>query len=240
LTNEDKLVEVVLISPFKLRHRVFASELQKNSININCVMIENHKKSLSRLLNGFCSISKVLDLYLSVVEFIMIGKQNIHDTEKIYIRTINDIQIVDTVNRIHPDAVIVYGGSIIPNKILQNITVPFINIHGAVLPGYRGLDSHWWLELDSKKYLQGYTIHFLESGIDTGNIILSKRYSGFRNCVSRNTKWRLWIAKKSASDVANLLKNDLNTAPSIKHDLSKSTYRSRISLYNFILSRRKD
>jgi hypothetical protein len=51
--------------------------------------------------------------------------------------------------------------------------IPKLIICGAVLHGHRRIDSYWWLILDSKEYLQGYTIHYLDSGIDTGNILLS-------------------------------------------------------------------
>jgi len=238
LKKEDRSIEVVLISPFKLRHRLFAYELQKNHIRVNSVLIEKPKIPISKLIKNFFSISKVLDFCLSTIEFINIGVTPLVDAEKVYLNSISDIKITETINMVSPDAVIVYGGSVIPNKILENIVAPSINIHGAVLPGYRGLDSHWWLMLDSKKYLQGYSVHFLESGIDTGNIIVSKQYDGFRNQFARNTNWRLWIAKYSAVDIAILLKNNLSTAPSMKHDLTKSTYRSKISLRNFILSRK--
>jgi methionyl-tRNA formyltransferase len=134
---------------------------------------------------------------------------------------------------------VVYGGSIIPRSILQDISIPILNIHGAMLPGYRGLDSYWWLMLDSKEYLQGYTIHYLDAGIDTGNIILSKQYGNSINRFFRNNMWRLWIARNSAVDVANLLKNDLDFAASVVHDLNISIYRSKISIVNFVLSRIK-
>ena len=128
---------------------------------------------------------------------------------------------------------------IVTPVLVLKISIPILNIHGAILPGYRGLDSYWWLILDSKEYLQGYTIHYLDSGIDTGNIILSNQYSESRNRFFRNSVWRLWIAKNSAIDLANLLINDLDSAPSVVHNLNKSTYRSKISILNFVLSRKK-
>ncbi len=224
----------------KLRHRVFAYELQKKNIVVSAVLIEKQVKSFKKNIKEFFTISKILNVYLTLVEVFLTRKVNLLETSTIYLNNSNDARIIEIIDKINPDAVVVYGGSIIPNRILQKISIPILNIHGAILPGYRGLDSYWWLILDSKEYLQGYTIHYLDSGIDTGNIILSNQYSESRNRFFRNSVWRLWIAKNSAIDLANLLINDLDSAPSVVHDLNKSTYRSKISILNFVLSRKKN
>ena len=224
----------------KLRHRVFAYELQKKNIVVSAVLIEKQVKSFKKNIKEFFTISEILNFYLTLVEVFLTRKVNLLETSTIYLNNSNDARIIEIIDKINPDAVVVYGGSIIPNRILQKISIPILNIHGAILPGYRGLDSFWWLILDSKEYLQGYTIHYLDSGIDTGNIILSNQYSESRNRFFRNSVWRLWIAKNSAIDLANLLINDLDSAPSVVHDLNKSTYRSKISILNFVLSRKKN
>ena len=224
----------------KLRHRVFACELQKNNIVVSAVLIEKQAKTFKGNLREFFTISQILNVYLTLAEVFLARKVHLPETLKIYLTNYNDARIIEIVDKINPDAVVVYGGSIIPKTILQKISIPILNIHGAVLPGYRGLDSYWWLILDSKKYLQGYTIHYLDSGIDTGNIILSNQYGKSRNRFFRNSVWRLWVAKNSAVDLANLLINELNSAPSVVHDLNKSTYRSKLSILNFALSRKKN
>ncbi len=223
----------------KLRHRIFARELQKNNIVISAVLIEKRVKSCKKILKEFFTISQILNVYLTLVELFLSREVPLPETSIQYLNSSNDVRIVEIVNKLSPDAVVVYGGSIIPKTILQKISIPILNIHGAVLPGYRGLDSYWWLILDSKEYLQGYTIHYLDSGIDTGNIILSNQYSESGTRFFRNSVWRIWIAKKSACDLTNLLINDLDSAPSVIHDLSKSTYRSKLSILNFTLSRKK-
>ncbi len=224
----------------KLRHRVFACELQKNNIAVSAVLIEKQVKSFKKKIKEFFTISQILNVYLTLVEVFLTRKVQLPETSTIYLKNFNDARIIEIIDKINPDTVVVYGGSIIPKTILQKISIPILNIHGAVLPGYRGLDSYWWLILDSKEYLQGYTIHYLDSGIDTGNIISSNQYSESRNRFFRNSIWRLWIAKNSAIDLANLLINDLDSAPSVIHDLNKSTYRSKLSILNFALSRKKN
>ena len=223
----------------KLRHRVFAHELQKNNIVISAVLIEKPERTFNEFFKDFFTITRTLDFYLTLVEVFLAKKVNRLETSTVYLKNTHDTRILEIVDKINPDALVVYGGSILPKSILQKISIPILNIHGAILPGYRGLDSYWWLILDSKKHLQGYTIHYLDSGIDTGNIVLSKQYSEFSNRFFRNSVWRLWIAKNSAVDLANLLRNNLDSALSVIHDLNKSTYRSKLSIANFLLSRKK-
>jgi len=240
MTKHTKFKRIVVISPMKLRHRIFARELQLNNIELSAVLIEKRAKSGIKKLKEFFSISQILNVYLTIVEFFIVRKVPLPETSIQYLNSSNDARIIGIVDKLSPDAVVVYGGSIIPNSILQMIPVPILNIHGAVLPGYRGLDSYWWLILDSKEYLQGYTIHYLDSGIDTGNIISSNQYNESRTRFLRNSLWRLWIAKNSAVDLANLLINNLDAAPSVVHDLNKSTYRSKLSILNFARSRKRN
>ncbi|NFN86287.1 methionyl-tRNA formyltransferase [Clostridium sporogenes] len=58
---------------------------------------------------------------------------------------------------------------IIPREIF---TVPkySLNIHGSLLPKYRGRTPHVWSIINGEEY-SGITCHLIDEGIDTGNII---------------------------------------------------------------------
>jgi len=45
-----------------------------------------------------------------------------------------------------------------------------INIHGSLLPKYRGRTPHVWSIINGEKY-SGITCHLIDEGVDTGNII---------------------------------------------------------------------
>jgi len=55
----------------------------------------------------------------------------------------------------------------------------FINIHGSILPKYRGLHSLFWMIMNDEKYL-GFTIHEVNEYIDDGDILyqFSFEYQG--------------------------------------------------------------
>lgn len=51
----------------------------------------------------------------------------------------------------------------------------YINIHGSLLPKYRGLHSIYWAIMNGEREL-GYTIHEINEKIDDGNIIYQYRF----------------------------------------------------------------
>ena len=103
----------------KLRHRVFACELQKNNIVVSAVLIEKQAKSFKKKLKEFFTISQILNVYLTLGEVFLSRKVHLPETSTIYLKNSNDARIIEIVDKINPDAVVVYGGSIIPKTILR-------------------------------------------------------------------------------------------------------------------------
>jgi len=62
---------------------------------------------------------------------------------------------------------------IIKSRLLQAFSSRIINIHPSLLPAFPGLES-WKQALDYGVKITGCTVHFVDSGMDTGPIILQK------------------------------------------------------------------
>src|SRR5688500_2172135 len=62
---------------------------------------------------------------------------------------------------------------IIPRSVLDIPSVGVINLHPAFLPYNRGWHNSAWALLDGTPY--GATLHFMNEGVDTGDIIHQKR-----------------------------------------------------------------
>jgi len=58
---------------------------------------------------------------------------------------------------------------IIPNEYLKKFEYP-LNIHGSLLPKYRGRTPHVWAIIDGEKKT-GITCHLMEESVDTGPIV---------------------------------------------------------------------
>lgn len=66
----------------------------------------------------------------------------------------------------------VFGTSLIKENILENLDCTFINIHTGLTQHYRGVDSTLWAIYNNDLKNIGYTIHQIDAGIDTGNVII--------------------------------------------------------------------
>ena len=72
-----------------------------------------------------------------------------------------------------PDVIVVVAyGKLVPESILN--IAPCINVHGSLLPKYRGAAPIQWSVINGEKY-GGVTTMFMDKGLDTGDIILTDK-----------------------------------------------------------------
>ena len=63
---------------------------------------------------------------------------------------------------------------ILSKNFIENFKGKILNIHPSLLPKYKGLNTHYRVLKKKEKY-SGYTVHFVNSKLDSGRIILQKR-----------------------------------------------------------------
>ena len=93
-----------------------------------------------------------------------------------YIReqNINSNTVVEKVIEISPDILITaHFEKLIKKELLSIPKLGCLNLHPSILPKYRGMSPQHWpiINGDDKT---GITIHFIDEGIDTGNIVLQR------------------------------------------------------------------
>ena len=87
---------------------------------------------------------------------------------------VRDEEFVKTLRAYNPDVIVVVAfGQIIPLSILKMPKFGCVNIHGSLLPQYRGAAPIQWAVLDGEKET-GITTILMDEGIDTGDILLKK------------------------------------------------------------------
>ena len=59
-------------------------------------------------------------------------------------------------------------------NFIKNFSGKIINIHPSLLPKYKGLNTHQ-RAMDNKEKYSGCTVHFVNSRLDSGKIILQKK-----------------------------------------------------------------
>ena len=63
---------------------------------------------------------------------------------------------------------------ILSKDFIKNFKGKILNIHPSLLPKYKGLNTHQRVISNNEKY-SGCTVHFVNSRLDSGKIILQKR-----------------------------------------------------------------
>ena len=63
---------------------------------------------------------------------------------------------------------------ILSNNFIEKFNGKILNIHPSLLPKYKGLDTHKRVIKNNEKY-SGCTVHFVNSKLDSGQIILQKK-----------------------------------------------------------------
>ena len=121
-------------------------------------------------------------------------------------------EIKDTLVQLNPDlfCVVAYG-KILPKDILDIPKKGSINVHGSLLPKYRGAAPIQWSVLNGDKKT-GITTMYMDEGMDTGDMILQEEVEIGEN----ETTGELWerLSKIGANLLIETLKKIENgTAP---------------------------
>lgn len=85
--------------------------------------------------------------------------------------SINHRSVIEALQAHQPDVVVVNGTRIIAKRVLECVEAPFINTHTGITPAYRGVHGGYWALAEGRPNLAGVTVHYLDTGIDTGAII---------------------------------------------------------------------
>lgn len=73
-----------------------------------------------------------------------------------------------------PEVIVVVAyGKILPKEILELLTKGCINVHGSLLPKYRGAGPIQWSVINGEK-TTGVTTMYMGEGLDTGDMILKE------------------------------------------------------------------
>lgn len=83
----------------------------------------------------------------------------------------NSEETISLLKEINPKVVVINGTRIISKKVLNCISGKFINMHTGITPTYRGSYGAYWALIQNDRKSCGVTIHFVDAGIDTGNVI---------------------------------------------------------------------
>ena len=97
---------------------------------------------------------------------------------------------------------------ILSKYFIKKFSGKIINIHPSLLPKYKGLNTHKRAIINRDKY-SGCTVHFVNSKLDSGKIILQKRVKISKNETEKSLAKKILIQEhklypKAISKILNL------------------------------------
>ena len=90
------------------------------------------------------------------------------------IKVKNNVEFLEEIRNINPDVICVVAyGKILPKDLLDIPKYGCVNVHGSLLPKYRGAAPIQWAVLNGDK-ATGITTMYMNEGMDTGDMILKE------------------------------------------------------------------
>ena len=156
LTGFNKIKTAVFISGTgsNLKSLIEFSKLKKSPITINLI-ISNNSKSKGLV---FGKIFKI--------------KKKIFNCKK---KNVDEKKILLELKKNKIDLICLAGFmKILSKNFIKNFKGKILNIHPSLLPKFKGLNTHERV-IKNKEKFSGCTVHFVNSKLDSGKIILQKK-----------------------------------------------------------------
>ena len=223
--------DFVLILGSTIRHSLFLYEILRSGFVPKAIVVVKSKKLVRQLRNSPSSfvVSILQTTYEVIRTFFSLrnARRFMNKLDFIEVNDVNDTRVLELLLVTDPSLVFVYGSNIIKAKLLD-IDALWLNAHGGILPGYRGLDSNLWAIAENKLDKVGVTVHVVNSRVDAGDIIWTERVE-VKSILSL-FGIRLKIAQIMAFKFVYFLTIDFSNISKVayRHNVKESTYKSSI------------
>ena len=174
LTGSNKIKTAVFISGTgsNLKLLIKFSKLKKSPISIELI-ISNNSKSKGLVYGKIYKIKK------NVIDF---KKKAAAEKEMLLKLKKNKINLICLAGFM----------KILSKNFIYKFKGQILNIHPSLLPRYKGLDTHE-KAIKNKDEYSGCTVHFVNSKLDSGKIILQKKVKLNKNETSRTLAKKILI-----------------------------------------------
>lgn len=136
---------------------------------------------------------------------------------------INEKHTVEHIKAANPDLIVsVSMNQIVKKEILDLPLKKCINVHCAPLPRYGGMSPYIWALANNEDH-SAATIHYMDEGFDTGNIIVQEKIDVIKNDSAFALFYR--CCQRAGVLLNNVVDEiELDKVSSYKQDLSQKTY----------------
>jgi len=171
-TGSNKIKTAIFISGTgsNLKSLIKFSKLKKSPISVNMILSNNPK---SKGLN-FGKIFKIKRKIFDFRKKISSEKKILYELKK------NKINLICLAGFM----------KILSKNFIKNFDGKILNIHPSLLPKYKGLNTHQKV-IKNREIYSGCTVHFVNSKLDSGKIILQKKVKILKNDTPKTLKKKI-------------------------------------------------
>lgn len=168
---------VVILTADSMRHKYFFSKfLVEEGVEVVKCFSEITKSSKKQEYLDFDNVSRIHFNERARVEkdfFEEFVDQNFDDEKwnPVERGSINSDIFLSMLNELDFDVIVCYGCSIVSSKVIEKYKKRILNVHLGLSPYYLGSGTNFHPLVSNKPELVGYTLMFIDEGIDTGEII---------------------------------------------------------------------
>lgn len=153
--------------------------------------------------------------------------------------TLREIAVQEELSTLKPDLIVVIAyGKILPKAVLTIPTYGCMNVHASLLPSYRGAAPIQYAIKDGVTQ-SGVTIMQMDEGLDTGDILIQRRYT----LDPKETTGSLFekLSELGASALLEVLgKIETYQHQAIRQDEKEASYTAKIEKKQAMLDWRED
>lgn len=147
-------------------------------------------------------------------------------------KTLKETEPQEIIKNLNPDVIVVAAyGKLLPKVVLETPKYGCINIHGSLLPKYRGAAPIQRCVMNNEKY-SGITIMQMAEGMDTGDILLQEKVEIGKDETSGELFDRLSII---GSDLLLKALENIDNLKPIKQNENEATHAAMLSKADSIL-----
>ncbi|MCI8485863.1 MAG: methionyl-tRNA formyltransferase [Clostridia bacterium] len=153
----------------------------------------------------------------------------------------NNEEFLQEIRMLNPDVICVVAyGKILPKELLDIPKYGCINVHGSLLPKYRGAAPIQWAVINGEK-VTGVTTMYMDEGMDTGDMLLKQEVSIGED----ETTGELWdrLSSLGGNLLIDTLKqiedgsikrqkqgDDFSVAPMLKKEIAKIDWENKTAI----------
>ncbi|MCP4521831.1 MAG: hypothetical protein GY827_09120 [Cytophagales bacterium] len=100
---------------------------------------------------------------------------NLYTKSVVFTNGTNTKETENALKKLQPDIIFLAQTGIVRKNILSIPKIGVLNSHPGILPEYRGIDCYKWAILNNEYDKIGNTLHWVDTKVDTGNIIAKER-----------------------------------------------------------------